>query len=286
MKKLWLVTGLVILMTAAMAQRPGARRPVNKTSITENQAKSANKTLTPVADPLQSPLTTTSEEQSSNPVNNSEIAIPVIQNAKDNINIVHKYGQSATPVGHEAHAINGGYAALGKRNPWNTSPSNAAAVADAGVVPVGPGDLTTNFKWNGQTATRFGHEAASVNGYAALGRKNPWNVNAPIAQPATNATVTPDILNHDSRDNFKWNGQTATRFGHEAASVNGYAALGKKNPWVPEVNPMITPVDPKQALKGADNRDNHKLNGQTATKTGHEATAVGSGYASLKTRKE
>lgn len=285
MKKIWLASFLVVFLTTAMAQRPGTRRPVNKTSTTENQAKSPNKTLTPAADPLQKPLTNTPAEQSSEPVLNTKTAVPVIQNAKDNINIVHKYGQAATPVGHEAHAINGGYAALGKRNPWNTPPTNASAVSDAGVVPVGPGDLTTNFKWNGQTATRFGHEAASVNGYAALGRKNPWNVNTPMAQAATNATVTPAMLHHDSRDNFKWNGQTATRFGHEAASVNGYAALGKKNPWVPEVNPMITPVNPSEALKGADNREIIKLNGQKATKTGHEATAVGSGYASLKTRK-
>lgn len=283
MKKLWLATSLVVIMTSAIAQRPGARRPVNKTSSTENQAKSAKQVLATLPEQKQQPATFQEDIQMDG--SNVGVTAPVNQNAKDNINIIHKYGQTATPIGHEAHAINGGYAALGKRNPWNTPPSSASAVADAGSVPVGPGDLTTNFKWNGQTATRFGHEAASVNGYAALGRKNPWNVSAPIAQSITNATVTPEMLNHDARDIFKWNGQTSTMFGHEAASVNRYAALGKKNSWVPEVNPMIIPVNPSEVLKGEDNREIIKLNGQKATKTGHEATAVGSGYASLKARK-
>lgn len=230
MKKLWLATFLVVFMITAMAQRPGTRRPVNKTSTTENQAKSANQAQTIDTEQKQKPANFQEDIKTSEPANNNTLSTPVIQNARDNINIVHKNGQAATPIGHQAHAINGGY--------------------------------------------------------AALGRKNPWNVDAPIAQPVTNATVTPGMLNHSARDIFKWNGQTSTRYGHEAASVNGYAALGKKNPWVPEVNPMIIPVDPEQALKGVDNREIIKLNGQKATKTGHEATAVGSGYASLKTRKE
>ena len=227
MKKFWLATFLAIIMTTALAQRPGARRPVKKTSTTENQAKSANQVHATVPEQKQQPATF--QEDIETEGSNVGVTAPVILNTKDNINIIHKNGQAATPIGHQAHAINGGY--------------------------------------------------------AALGRKNPWNVDAPIAQPMTNATITPGMLNHNARDNFKWNGQTATRYGHEAASVNGYAALGKKNPWVPEVNPMIIPVNPSEVLKGEDNRDIIKLNGQKATKTGHEATAVGSGYASLKTRK-
>ena len=228
MKKLWLATSLVVIMTSSLAQRPGARRPVNKTSTTENQAKSANQVQATLPEQKQQPATF--QEDILVDGSNVGVTAPVNLNAKDNINIVHKYGQTATPIGHEAHAINGGYAALGK--------------------------------------------------------KNPWNVNAPLAQPATNTSVSASMLNSNARDNFKWNGQTATRYGHEAASINGYAALGKKNPWVPEVNPMIIPVDPEKALKGVDNREILKLNGQKATKTGHEATAVGSGYASLKTRKD
>src|SRR5688572_10270155 len=143
MKKLLITTILFSIVAISFAQRPGVRRSQTRTTSTENQAKQ-QVNPTPQAQPIDSKSETAILPQDNTNTTaieaDDQAEATVITNSKDNINIVKRFGQSATPIGHEAHAINGGYAALGKKNPWNVSAPKVSAVADAGTVPVSPGD--------------------------------------------------------------------------------------------------------------------------------------------------
>ena len=153
---------------------------------------------------------------------------------------------------------------------------NIATAQDVSASPAlsFTNNTTLIFK-DGQTATPSGHDAMAMgSGYSFF-------------KKAVQKRLTTDVdgaqsinLSAFSRENnnvIMLNGQTATISGHEATAINGgYASFGRKNPWnVPQVN--IT--DSNNERDPADNQTIYKKNGQAATKTGHEATGMGSGYS-------
>ncbi|MDQ3551296.1 MAG: hypothetical protein M3413_07190 [Bacteroidota bacterium] len=155
--------------------------------------------------------------------------------------------------------------------------TNQNTTASPGVVNTGYNAII--FK-NGQSATQSGHEAlAMASGYSFFKK-------AVTSRLTTDLNAVGDVNSGSfSRDNagfFMKNGQTASSTGHEATAVNGgYASFSRKNLGYYTL-PGNNDGEAVTEKAPADNTTIYKKNGQAATKTGHEATAVGGGYSSLK----
>lgn len=156
-----------------------------------------------------------------------------------------------------------------------SSSTNEAKAENLKVI----GNNRNIFYFNGQKATPSGHQATAVGaGYAALGDKSEKPFNEFISPGAHGTHGVPVIGNN--RLILHWsNGQRATPTGHQAAAMGGgYAALGNyKNKFIArdeddKENGFINDSN-------KDPRDIYKKNGQAATKTGHQATGIGSGYS-------
>jgi len=135
-------------------------------------------------------------------------------------------------------------------------------------------NTTLIFK-DGQTATPSGHDAMAMGSGYSFFKK------AVEKRLITNmdGSQIPNLNSfRDHTNAFMLNGQIATPSGHEATSVNGgYASFGRKNTWnVPQNN---NSAESSNERDPADNQTIYKKNGQAATKTGHEATGMGSGYS-------
>jgi hypothetical protein len=223
MKQTFILFLFIIVFSAVSAQSSprtqNAKSKANtetKTSATEHQAKAD------VAD----------EETVANKGDNTNqnfASSPAVGFA-NNTTIIFKDGQSATPSGHEAMAMGSGYSffkkAVEKRLTVNNNSENDASsgifIRDNSIFR----DNTSNFIINGQTSTASGHEATAINGgYASFGRKNPWNV-------PQNINTTDSNNERDPADNqtiYKKNGQAATKTGHEATGMGSGYSFSKKD---------------------------------------------------------
>lgn len=144
----------------------------------------------------------------------------------NNRNIFQFNGQNATPSGHEAMSMGSGYSffkkAVEKRLTTGDEANSGIFIRDNSIIK----DNTNIFMLNGQTATPSGHEATSINGgYASFGRKNPWNV-------SKNAGEVNENTEKDPANNiiiYKKNGQAATKTGHEATGMGSGYSFSKKD---------------------------------------------------------
>jgi hypothetical protein len=181
--------------------------------------------------------TSTSEHQAKADVADEEAVVDKDENTNQNFSaspavgftnnttIIYKNGQSATPSGHEAMAMGSGYSffkkAVEKRLTTGNEANSGIFIRDNILR-----DNTNPFIINGQVATPTGHEATSINGgYASFGKKNPWNVSQNDLKDET-------VNEKDPANNiiiYKKNGQAATKRGHEATGMGSGYSFSKKD---------------------------------------------------------
>jgi hypothetical protein len=218
MKQLFLFCILLIAVSVVSAQSSprtqNARAKATtetKTSTTEHQAKAE------VADDEE----IIDKEENTNQNFGSSPAVGFANNTT----IVYKNGQFATPSGHEAMAMGSGYSffkkAVEKRLTTGNEANSGIFIRDNSSI-----GNNVNIMMHGQTATLSGHEATAVNGgYASFGRKNPWNV-------SQNDSKDEIVNERDPANNiiiYKKNGQAATKTGHEATGMGSGYSFSKKD---------------------------------------------------------
>jgi hypothetical protein len=142
---------------------------------------------------------------------------------------------------------------------------------------VGFTNNTTIIYKNGQSATPSGHEAMAMgSGYSFF--KKAVEKRLTTGNEANSGIFIRDNSSIGNNIKVMMHGQIATVSGHEATSINGgYASFGKKNPWNVSSNDLKE--ETANEKDPANNIIIYKKNGQAATKTGHEATGMGSGYS-------